>query len=232
MYNFFSLLYFKGIKGKKTMPKSENNKNRPVYTMTGIMILAMALACLAGVGTLAYYKFYRDAPPESAATPAPAQDQSCPGCSGNNNPVVRERLPESRDGLVKPSAAELQGTWTTQTNGGTAVIVFFKDAFRMTYTADKEGRLRQYSSGHFTYDAQSGVLRLMPGRDFPAPDPVPGVTYKILTLRHFDIVLLRQEGTPLLYWTPPEDMLASKRVHPLFFYDGSGIPVLKWHEIH
>ncbi|MCB1783063.1 MAG: hypothetical protein KDI13_03640 [Alphaproteobacteria bacterium] len=207
--------------------KSKKPVRSPTSDVAGILVMAVAMAVLAGVGTLAWFKYFA---PVNQATPAGQNDTvaTCPDCA-KPPPPQKTILPQEQTKLVNPGQESFSGLWKTKAGGRTAFIVFTKNLFRITLLDDEKGNLRRYSSGNFTYEPQTGILHLMPSRHMPAPKASPDITYDILTLRAFDITARQESGKPAIYWLATNDQILLKRVHPLFFYSGDGqIPVLKW----
>lgn len=202
--------------------KYKNSASSPFADMMGILVFAIALACAAGVGTLAWMKFIKKENQETNIVEA----QTCPDCPKKNQPS-KASLPSNK--LYKPKASDFIGLWEADIGGNKATLLFMNDIFRITYSKDPQGRYRQYSSGTYSYDENQGILNLTPATDIAQPREIPGVYHEVLTMRPFDIVTLKEKKRDEIFWTPSQDQLETKRMHPFFFYDGANeLPVIKW----
>lgn len=195
------------------------------HPVLGVLVLAFGIACLAGVGTLAWFKYYKQhsfAPNTSSEALA---DATALATAQPENPRQKKWK-----NYLKPSLQDIQGTWETNLSNGRATLVMAKGAFRLTYTNDKKGRLRKYTSGRYRYNEKTGRLSFEPIRGFAKPKALPGVTYKILTLRYFDALLLKDNKSNGIFWMPPGQDRSTRSPNPLFFYNGNGEnpPVIEW----
>lgn len=198
--------------------------------LAGVMVLAIGLASLLGVGAYGVVKYMRQGAHKASLTVQ--SSGAAPGESyiDYEKRRINEKLPQAINHLDKPSFASLKGSWVLKygTNG-VATLVLADNFFQLVTTTDKQGRLRQYSRGIVEYDQRYGKLRLIPTNEAGEPDPIKGVTYKVLTMRAYDVFVSMKKGDPALYLTPPEDQLVGRTFHPLFLQvDYKGAPVLKW----
>ncbi len=143
---------------------------------------------------------------------------------------IQAKLPVPKDEMVIPSADGIAGKWSTKFGGSSiAEITLVNGRFELIYTNDPQGRARKYSKGNYKYDASTGRITLYPSKKAGTPKPIAGVSYKIMTLRHYDIFISKKSGEDGLYFTAPEAQIVAKNFHPLFLYaDYEGAPVLKF----
>ena len=146
---------------------------------------------------------------------------------------IQGKLPDKRANMVIPGLEELRGFWATTFDDG-ALVTLRMDGkvFEVIYSATPTSDIRKYSKGYYTYDEKTGRLTLKPSREAGTPKETPGVKYKILTMRQFDINLSHERDRSSLYFIAPEEQIIGKRYHPLFSYaDYAGAPVLKFSPI-
>ncbi len=143
---------------------------------------------------------------------------------------MQAKLPSNKDDMIPPNASEIIGKWFSKFGKDSiAEITFINGRFELIYTDDPQGWFRKYSKGTYKYYEDSGKITLYPSNEFGKPKAIPGVSYKIMTLRHYDMFLLKQPNGRDIYFSAPETQLVSKNYHPLFLYtDYSGAPVLKF----
>ncbi len=144
---------------------------------------------------------------------------------------IQAKLPIQEDKMIPPPIGELKGRWFTTfgTSSIAEITIAANNQFELIYTSDPQGRARKYSKGSYKYDEKSGKITLYPSKKAGKPKAIKGVSYRILTMRHYDIFISKNPGEHDLYFTAPKHDIISKNFHPLFLYaDYSGAPVLKF----
>lgn len=145
---------------------------------------------------------------------------------------IQAKLPETRAAMFHPSANSIEGKWFARIGkSGIAEIDLDGKNFELVYVQTPQDRIRKFSKGVYKYDAVTGYLELYPQRG-ETPDSMKGVTYKVLTMRNFQIVLSQKKGNPTLYFVANERDIPGKRYHPLFLQDDyAGSPVLEFNPV-
>ncbi len=144
---------------------------------------------------------------------------------------IQAKLPVKKTSMVAPKGSEISGRWFTRFGENAVAEIVFgdNDSFEIIFTQDPQGAVRKYSRGSFAYDESTGLLSLTPSAEAGEPQAIQGVSYKVLTMRPFDIFLLKESGAPDLHFIAPEEDILVKAVHPLFlFADYAGAPVLRF----
>lgn len=203
--------------------------------LMGVMVLALGVSAFLGVGVYAGVKYLGK---RNANAPV-ASEVRTDGMSEGEAMIVQKKteiekkLPAQAASMASPSIQDISGTWRVSFgDGGIAVLFLTKDFFQLTLTTDKSGASRKYSRGVAVYDERYGNLRLIPTEDAGKPKEIKGVTYSVLTMRPYDVLVMQKKGDPALYFTALEVDLMAKTFHPLFLMvDYSGAPVLKWEKI-
>lgn len=146
---------------------------------------------------------------------------------------ITEKLPESQKAYTAPSPEFLSGSWKTEFGkNGIAVLSMALESFQLIVTNNDSGRFRKFSRGTIKYNQERGILSLIPTREAGVPDPIKGVTYKILTMRAYDMQVAAYDGDPHLYLVALDKDLLAKTYHPLFkSADHTGAPVLRWEKL-
>ncbi len=212
----------------KTMKKKMVNAHpeptsEPAYGRA--VFVAVAFAAVFAAGILTYLKISHYKEKESIRT------ENVPSASAVAvKDAIDSKLPEPKKNMARPSLKELKGTWLTNFgNNSIAEVTLGDKVFEIIFTQDAQGRQRKFSRGVFYYDPSLGMLSLRPDRKMGEPAKIPGVTYKVLTMRPFTFHVLKEAGSYDLHFTALEDDVIAKRFHPLFLYaDYAGAPVLKF----
>ncbi|PCJ99134.1 MAG: hypothetical protein COA45_06745 [Zetaproteobacteria bacterium] len=143
---------------------------------------------------------------------------------------IQAKLPVARNDMVVPSKDILQGNWVSLFgHGGVVSLNISGDEYEIIYMQTLDSAVRKYSRGSYKYNVEIGKITLYPSKDAGMPVPVVGVTYKILTMRHYDILVLKVVDDLSLYFIAPEEQIITKNYYPLFSYaDYDGAPVLQF----
>jgi hypothetical protein len=213
-----------------------------VSKMTGdllaVGIFAIGVGAFVGVGYLGYVKFLKDRPPssssaqtqETTAAKQPAEQASnsetCPGCA-MPQPKPAEALPSERK-LTVPDEKEMAGSWEYDFGSGVATLRLADGAFQLIFAQGAERRARQFARGLYSYDAENGILHLVPSRDLGEPDPVEGVHYGILTVRPYKVLVREEKSSGDIFWTPHIIGTLQDQVHPLFGYTNTQEGAIRW----
>lgn len=217
---------------EKTKKRTGANylKSSTKVDLTGVMVLAFGISAVLGVGIYASLKYLKKN--ESHVSIDVAQD-GIEQAIIRDKQVLAQKLPKNVQNMSYPSFESIKGNWKISFgSSGVAVIFLADNLFQLTVTTDPKGAVRQYSRGNLVYEQSTGKLSLIPSTDVGAPDPVKGVTYKVLTMRPYDIYISQEKRDPSLYFIAPQKDVAGKTYHPLFLQaDYSGAPVLKWQRI-
>ena len=141
---------------------------------------------------------------------------------------VQKKLPAKKDAMIPPSQYEIQGRWAAAFGGDEFLeITIVGDDFELIYTNDPTGVQRQYSRGKIKYRESDGTLFLYPSKGAGKPDAIPGVKYKVMTWRSYELHVLRKPDTRDLYFMAMPSQLMSRQFHPIFSYaDYAGAPVI------
>jgi hypothetical protein len=191
--------------------KKVMTKNKAITLIEYAMIAAGGFALL-GFGGIAYYSFTQKPATITTATP--------------ENFDAASIIPAE---MEIPPASALNGGWQTQTSYGSATVLLLEDMYEIIYKTDESNPVQRYSRGFFTYNETDGKMTLTPDPRAGAPNAISGVIFKSLARTPFDLFVKQKSGVPEIYWMPPESMIASRQIHPLFHYmNGEGTPVLKW----
>ncbi len=158
------------------------------------------------------------------------ETQTLPAMQRSIQNKVQAKLPAPQAEMIMPKSKDIAGKWFTKFGKSSiAEITLVKGRFELIYTDDPQGRARKYSKGKYKYDENKGKITLYPSKAAGAPKPISGVTYKRLTLRHYDIFISKERGGSDIYFTAPDFQIISKNFHPLFLYaDYAGAPVLRF----
>ncbi|HBR68324.1 MAG TPA: hypothetical protein DEA55_02995 [Rhodospirillaceae bacterium] len=152
------------------------------------------------------------APPERTPEPAP----------------IPEKIPDQST-LALPSEKQLAGSWTANFGSDKAFLqISGNNAFQLIFTSGAEGGVRKYSRGMLTYDSSTGSLILQPDSALGEPKAVEGVTYKILTMRRYQVNLYKDKDESVIYWKPGTIEGRSDQVHPLFLFTNRQDSGIKW----
>ncbi len=225
------------LEQKDTIVASKKND------LVGVLILSAGVALLLAVGAFIYMD-RADAPPEQVSEVAEFDNQKqndgqenegsdnddCPGCEV---PYPEMAALPNASKMVAPSVTDLSGRWTTSFKGSIAELVLAGQQFQIIYLSDPQSGFRKYARGYFSYNKNDSRITLMPAPKLGPPKDVPGITYQVLTLRYFDVVIkIDKEDGKTLYWMAPEEMLKSQRIHPLLLYTGNmDMPYLRWDKL-
>ncbi len=195
-----------------------------------IIYLTLGLAALLTLAILGYKSFSNTEQPNRPATKTREKPESSQAAMQKK---IQAKLPNQKNKMVIPAKNELQGKWhTTFNQTARANLTITEKNFELIYTDDPKTRKRKYSRGFYKYNEKTGEITLYPSKKYGKPAPIPGVTYKILTTRHFNIFISKEQESSTLYLTAPEHEIISKSFHPLFLYaDYTGAPVLKFSPI-
>lgn len=215
-----------GQKDYKNMGKSSLGKD-----LTGVMVLALGVSAVLGVGIYGAIKYFknRDAVSIVNAEPGNAIEEAI----ARDAAVLAQKMPAKPSEMMHPDFEALKGSWKlTYGVHGVAVLTVADDFFQITMTSDPTGAQRTYSRGFFEYTPQDGKLSLVPSPKAGEPEQITGVQYKSLTQRAYDVYLSQKQGDPALYFAAPQQDVAGKTYHPMFlFIDYNGAPVLKWEKV-
>ncbi len=209
---------------KQKMVKSKPSAMQdPSYGRAAFVAVAFAAVFAAGI--LVYLKVSHYKETESIKTEAALSDSEL-----RAKKAINAKLPMLKQNMVRPSLEEIKGQWFTVFHGHSIAEVTLGDAvFEIIYTPDAQGRQRKYSRGVYYYDPKLGMLSLRPDRKMGEPAEIPGVRYKVLTMRPFTFYVLKEAESYDLHFTALEEDVAAKQFHPLFLYaDYAGAPVLKF----
>lgn len=198
--------------------------------ISGIMILALGVSAVLGVGIYATLKHFKNQEIQSGEI---NMQDGIEQAIVRDKQVLAQKLPKNSQDMTHPDFNEIKGSWKLSFGtSGVAVIFIADNFFQLTVTTDSKGAVRQYSRGKVSYQLDTGKLSLIPTNDVGKPDSVKGVTYQIFTMRPYDVFVSREKNDPLLYFIAPQSDVAGKTFHPLFLYaDYAGAPVLKWQRI-
>lgn len=202
----------------------ENEKQQFNFKKNGAFFLAMGVAALFTIGALVYLEFTPEAKKQRAVNVTPESK------SIEMAKKIDAKLPTSQSDMSIPQINTLQGRWVTRFNEASIAELTLEDgAFEIIYTDDPRGARRKYSRGNYEYDGASGRLTLLPSRQAGQPEAIQGVTYRVLTMRAYDFMVVKKNGGDSIYLIAPKADLATKRFHPLFAYaDYTGAPVLQF----
>ena len=208
---------------------SYRKKNNICSKTEGALFLAMSFFALLSIGILGYLKISElDKSPVSILA-ANNVVKSAPSLSPMQQ-KIQDKLPVPRDDMVVPDMDELQGKWISLfQHGGVVNLSFSDDSYEVIYMQNVKSAVRKYSKGRYSYDVKSGKITLYPVKNAGTPAPVAGVSYKVLTMRHYDIYISKISDDVSLYFIAPESLIAQKNYYPLFSYaDYDGAPVLQF----
>lgn len=213
----------------KTKKRTGENHLKPV-DLTGVMVLALGVSAVLGVGIYASLKYFKTS--ESRVSVSASQD-AIEQAIIRDKQVLAQKLPKNAQNMAHPAFSQLKGSWKVSFGSSGVSVLFLADnLFQLTVTTDPRGAVRQYSRGNVIYEQETGKLSLIPSTQVGIPAPAKGVTYKVLTLRAYDVYVSQEKGDPSLYFIAPQKDVAGKTYHPLFLQaDYSGAPVLKWQRI-
>jgi len=143
---------------------------------------------------------------------------------------MQAKLPVIRKEMYHPSENSLKGRWFAKIGKeGIAEITLDGKNFELIYVQSPRSVTRKFSKGVYKYNTLSGVLELQPRRGEEPSLQSKGVRYKILTMRKFQIVILKKKDNPILYFSAQEHDVPAKTYHPIFLYDDyAGAPVLEF----
>ena len=195
-------------------------KKNQTGNFVGIVLILVAIAIIAVV--LHFILDMKRSPAQSAQVPA-ANSQAGSGEAQNAQPD-----PD----VIFPSKAAIQGKWALSAGVAKSEMTIVGDMFQIIAIQDEKGEVRRYTRGFYDYDEKTGKLTLKPDDRAGEPDAIKGVIYKMMTSRPFEIYVSKKMMTKELYWAPPQDMIESRQIHPLFYYMVTEGPlVLKWTKI-
>ncbi|MCB1680346.1 MAG: hypothetical protein H6858_08810 [Rhodospirillales bacterium] len=243
---------------KKTATKKPSSRQNPRTVgpkkndLIGVILIAIGLALIVGVGAYAYLKQNGSASvdvasqgtqpqeaPKSQIQPAQHEDKqpeqqttqsACLGCSSRPQ-FIMPPLPDDSH-LFKPTHPEIKGTWVTHLPDGIAEVIFAGSAFQVIYSGRSDSDFRKYTRGYYSFNQNTGVASLRPAYKLGPPDEPRDVVYQVLTLQYFDVILRRSEDGRSLYWLPPPEKVATKQIFPLMLYTGvQDHPFLKWDKV-
>lgn len=148
-------------------------------------------------------------------------------------PVVSSVVVEEKAKIIRPSAVAIEGDWQSKKNGSTISLSLSDDGiFEITLSVENEEDVIRYVYGDYTYDEKKGILTLVPNAKVGRPDPVPGKIFKVLTKESFDILNFKKQYSSKIFWMPPRDKIATRNIHPLFYFSGGEKnPVLIWEPV-
>ena len=146
---------------------------------------------------------------------------------------MQAKLPQAREEMFYPSANSIEGKWFSKIGeAGIAEITLDGENFELVYVQTPQDRLRRFSKGHYKYSALTGNLELFPKRGEAPSLQVKGVSYKILTMRNFQIIVLKKRDDTSIYFAAHEHDIPAKTYHPIFQYDDyAGAPVLEFRPV-
>lgn len=205
---------------------SHRKKNNICSKTEGALFLAMSFFALLSIGILGYLKI-------SELDKSPASILPASNVVPSLSPMqkkIQDKLPVPRGDMVAPIIDVLQGKWVSLfEHGGIVNLSLFDDRYEIVYMQSVNAAVRKYSKGRYSYDGKNGKITLYPMKDVGTPAPVAGVSYKILTMRHYDIYISKLVDDVSLYFIAPESSIAQKNYYPLFSYaDYGGAPVLQF----
>lgn len=215
------------MKEKRLNPQGKNNIGSKTE---GALFLAMSFFALLTLGLLGYLKFSgMDQPPVFDLVVVQEEVASQTDLTPMQE-KMQAKLPAPRDVMVAPSRGALQGKWVSLfEHGGIVNLSFSGDKFEIIYMQSLKSAVRKYSRGSYQYNEETGKITLFPSKDAGMPALVAGVYYKILTMRHYDIFILKMVDDVSLYFVAPEAEIPQKNYYPLFSYaDYDGAPVLQF----
>ncbi|MGH1378869.1 MAG: hypothetical protein ACRBB3_08615 [Alphaproteobacteria bacterium] len=210
---------------------SHRKKNNICSKTEGALFLAMSFFALLSIGVLGYIKVSEL--DKSSVSILPTSNITKPESKIVLTPIqqkIQDKLPVVRGDMVVPDIGALQGSWVSLfQHGGVVNLSLFGESYEIVHMKDIKSSIREYSKGRYSYDANSGKITLSPVKEMGAPDPVKGVSYKVLTMRKYDIFVSKVSDDVSLYFIAPEELIPQKNYHPLFSYaDYDGAPVLQF----
>lgn len=228
-WRLYNACYREAIQGRyeRDMMKKSSVGN----DLTGVMVLAIGVAAVLGVGvygTIRYFKGASVPQEESVQSYKRGSTDAIAQAVARDAAVLAEKLPQQQASSY-PQFAQVKGSWkVSYGHAGIAVLTLDDGFFQLINTDDPTGARRRYSRGVAKYDPEKGRLHLIPSSEAGAPDPIKGVSYEILTMRDY-VFMLSADGANSLYIYAPQETIAGKNYHPLFmFADFNGAPVLKF----
>ncbi len=143
---------------------------------------------------------------------------------------MQTKLHVIRKEMYHPSANSLKGKWLTKIGqDGFAEITFDGNNFELIYSPSPHATLRKFSKGTYKYSALNGVIELTPKKGEKPSLQSKEIRYKILTMRKFQIVILKKRDDSTLYFSALDRDILGKRYHPIFMYnDYASTPVLEF----
>ncbi|PCI55499.1 MAG: hypothetical protein COB36_07710 [Alphaproteobacteria bacterium] len=215
------------MKEERLNPQGENNIGSKTE---GALFLAMSFFALLTLGILGYLKFSGMDQPPVFGSAVVQEDVVLQTALTPIQQNIAGKLPASRDVMVAPQKVALQGKWVSLfVHGGVVNLSFSDENFEIIYMKSSDSSVRKYSRGHYQYNEETGKITLYPSKDSGMPAPVADVYYKILTMRHYDIFILKMVDDVSLYFVAPEAEIPQKNYYPLFSYaDYDGAPVLQF----
>ncbi|MFP4098193.1 MAG: hypothetical protein ACLFP8_03795 [Alphaproteobacteria bacterium] len=223
------------MKNKILKPKSK--KQNAVRANIAFFVFLSFAAILSVVILESIYLFY-DSPGEPVDVyeieHSEVGEHTRAGLEQRMKEEIRSVLPEDYNNVYYPEERLLYGRWYTRIGqSGIAEFTFLPDSYELIYVHHPRSLLREYSKGRFDYDPETGLLGLFPLRNAQPSLQHEKIRYKIMTMRKYQMLLLKHHDKPTLYMVANERDLAGKNYHPLFMYESlDAVPVLAFEPVN
>lgn len=185
--------------------------------LIGVFVLAVGIAAVLGMVTLAYFVFLGD-PSQNTATQAqapviPAQDGS---------------LLLGADTAIPATDEKLQGQWEAPFSGGKSAVVEFRNGkFQMLFAPNAAEPTRLYTVGTYSIENNQGLISLQPNPSAKMQAP-KGLSYEVLTLRKYKIIASASLEGGKLFLKPSTIEGVNDQIHPIFFHTNAGEDLTGW----
>jgi hypothetical protein len=201
----------------------KRHRNPPKKNQTGNFVgIVLILIAIAIIAVVVHFTLNMKRSADGSAESVAGSNTQASG--GSQNPRA-----QSDPDVIFPSKAAIEGKWALSVGVAKSEMTIVGDMFQIIAIQDEKGEVRRYTRGFYEYDEKTGKLTLKPDDRAGEPDAIKGVIYKMMTSRPFDIYVSKKKMTKELFWAPPQDMIESRQIHPLFYYMVTDGPlVLKW----
>lgn len=216
---------------KNKLLKVDSEKQVGAKTNAAFFVF-VAFAAICSVCILGYLRFSDSGDAVIQVAPKPWQGATQENPSASTTEVAQKSLgveSVSNDLLKKdeevlyPALNFIKGKWLTSiAETGIAELSLMDKEFELVYMASPNSAVQKYVKGTYEYDALTGHLGLYPQRDVKLSQPVEGVTYKVLTLRKYLMVVTYNKGERDIKLSAHERDIPGKSYHPLFVYNNLG----------